>query len=188
MPRRTNHMRTTNQARPTTALPLSGTPSPITDYKSLDCSACPHAGKKHNRSVASKGFLIETPLRIEIFVTHSFKKRKHFLIETRTTMFLLTGHESRRRAQIHRDQRPLHPVENKGENILCLTVNSRATDYVALQFSFRHSRSSLPTSHESRATDHVLLTGMDRAAANALLRGDGMRYASRLRLGRERGK
>jgi hypothetical protein len=188
MPRRANRMRKSNHARPTTALPLSRTPSPITSYKSLACPARPDAGREHNRRVASKGFLIETSSRIEIFVTLSFKRRNHFLIETRTAVFPCTGHESRRPAQLHRDHLSFQLVENTGENIFCLTVNSRATDYVALQFSFRHSRSSLPTSHESRATDRALLTGMDRAAANALLRAYAMGYASGLLLGRERGK
>ena len=181
-------MRKSNQARPTTALPLSGAPSPIADCKSLDCPACPDSGREHNRTVASKGFLIETPSRIEIFVTRSFKRRKHFLIETRITVFPCAGHESRRPAQLHRDHLSFQLVENTGENIFCLTVNSRATDYVALRSISRRSRPSLATSHELRVTDHALLIGTDRAEANALWRACAMGYASGLLLGRERGK
>jgi hypothetical protein len=41
----------------------------------------------HRWCLADRTFLIETPPRIEIAITHSFKRRKHFLIETRNSFW-----------------------------------------------------------------------------------------------------
>ena len=121
--------------------------------------------------------LIETLPRIEFFVTRSFQRRKHFLIETRMAVLPLKNHGSRSSGQHYRDHLFLQPAENKRESNFSLTVNSLATGLCC--FPPRRRTKTVAQLNQRKGQRHVFDIFSQRSriglnsAAPLALRGDG---------------